>query len=87
MKTKQFIRFSERTSHAEGRIEGRNEAAVEMATKQLRKKFGELSPEQTSAISARAETQLYDLGEALLDFVVPGELDVWLRENPPKSVI
>jgi predicted transposase YdaD len=63
----------------EGREEGRKEEAVNFVTRQLIKRFGELSLEVRSLISGLPLSVLEELGEALLDFTSVADLQAWLQ--------
>ena len=63
----------------EGREEGREEATANLILRQLTKRFGELSEEIRSLISALPLPVLEDLSEALLDFTSLVDLQVWLE--------
>ncbi len=62
----------------EGREEGLEQATVNLVSRLLTKRFGELSPEIRTAISALPLPVLEDLSEALLDFTNLTDLQVWL---------
>jgi predicted transposase YdaD len=47
----------------------------------LSRRIGELSPELQSQIQAFSSPQLEALGEALLDFSQPSDLQDWLRAH------
>jgi predicted transposase YdaD len=47
----------------------------------LTRRIGEVSPEKLSQVQALPLTQLEALGEALLDFSGPTDLDEWLRSH------
>jgi predicted transposase YdaD len=49
--------------------------------RQLTRRIGEVSPEKLSQVQALPLTQLEALGEALLDFSGPADLDEWLRSQ------
>lgn len=62
---------------AQGRTaEGRN-----LVLKQLTRKLGNLSIEQTTRINALSLDRLEALGEALLDFTSVADLEAWLGSN------
>jgi predicted transposase YdaD len=65
---------------AEGRQEGvlREQSLI---LRQLARRIGEVSPEKLSQVQALPLTQLEALGEALLDFSEPADLDEWLRSH------
>jgi predicted transposase YdaD len=62
----------------EGRQEGRQEGELELALRLLRRRCGELTPQQASRIRALPLERLEALAEALLDFQNPQDLDAWL---------
>jgi predicted transposase YdaD len=66
----------------EGRQEGRQEGEVQLVLRQLLRRMGELSPEVRSQIQSLSLPQLESLGEALLDFSQPSDLQDWLRSQP-----
>jgi predicted transposase YdaD len=49
--------------------------------RQLTRRIGEVSPERRSQVQALSLPQLEALGEALLDFSEPADLDEWLRSH------
>jgi predicted transposase YdaD len=66
----------------EGQQEGRHAEALELITRLLRRRCGALPPRQAQARGARLSlAQLEALGEALLDFTTPADLQRWLREH------
>jgi predicted transposase YdaD len=67
----------------EGRQEGRQEGEQSLILRLLSRRIGELSPEMRSQIQALSIFQLESLGEALLDFSAPSDLDEWLGANRP----
>ncbi len=62
----------------EGRHEGRQEGELELALRLLRRRCGELTPQQVARIRALPLERLEALAEALLDFQNPQDLDAWL---------
>lgn len=62
-----------------GEIKGRQAGEVALVLRLLQKKVGSLSPEQTKRIQSLSLEQLESLGEALLDFATPTDLDRWLE--------
>jgi predicted transposase/invertase (TIGR01784 family) len=62
----------------EGREEGREEATANLITRQLTKRFGEISKEVRSQISGLPLPILEDLSEDLLDFTSLADLQSWL---------
>ncbi|NEO09040.1 MULTISPECIES: Rpn family recombination-promoting nuclease/putative transposase [unclassified Moorena] len=59
--------------------EGRHEGEQSLILRQLLRRIGEVSPEMRSQVQALSLPQLEALGEALLDFTKPDDLDEWMR--------
>ena len=57
------------------------EGEVDVILRQLRKRFGNLSEDIQSSISALPLTSLEELSEALLDFLDASEVQNWLAEH------
>jgi predicted transposase YdaD len=66
----------------EGRQEGRQEGELDLALRQLRRRCGDLTPEQVARVRALPLERLEELAEALLDFQGPADLDSWLAAAP-----
>jgi predicted transposase YdaD len=69
----------------EGRAEGRKEEALSVITRQLRRRFGELTPDLEQRLQALSLTQLENLIDALWDFSQFADVLTWLethQENP-----
>ncbi len=64
---------------AEGREEGR-QREVALVLRQLRRRFGTLTPAQETRIQALSVTELEALGEGLLDFQTAVDLTAWLQQ-------
>ena len=62
----------------QGRQEGRQQGELEMALRLLRRRCGELNPQQEARIRSLRLEQLETLAEALLDFEGPSDLEAWL---------
>ncbi|MEI7665929.1 MAG: DUF2887 domain-containing protein [Synechococcaceae cyanobacterium ELA263] len=62
----------------QGRLEGRQQGELEMALRLLRRRCGELNPQQEARIRSLRLEQLETLAEALLDFEGPSDLEAWL---------
>ena len=62
----------------EGRQEGRQEGELELALRLLRRRCGELTPQQVARIHSLPLERLEALAEALLDFQNHQDLDAWL---------
>ncbi len=63
-----------------GRQEGKQEEAVSLIMRMLKRRFGSLTPQLRSQIASLSVMQLEDLGEALLDFAAVSDLETWLGE-------
>ncbi|MCA2522507.1 MAG: DUF4351 domain-containing protein, partial [Microcystis sp. M54BS1] len=59
--------------------EGRQEGESALVLRQLSRRLGEVTPEQRSQIQSLSINQLEALGEALLDFTKPEDLEEWWR--------
>lgn len=75
------IREGRQEGRQEGWQEGRQEEAASLVVRLLRKRFGELSEDIQSSVSALSVPLLEELGEALLDFSEITELQRWLSEH------
>ena len=64
----------------EGRQEGQISEAIALILRLLKRRIGELSAHQRSQVQALSLAQLETLGEALLDFRNPEDLDRWLQQ-------
>jgi predicted transposase YdaD len=63
----------------EGRQEGEQVGESRLVLRLLSRRISELSPEMRSQIQALPPQQLEELGEALLDFSKPSDLQDWLQ--------
>jgi predicted transposase YdaD len=63
--------------------QGRQEGEVELTLLMLRRRCGELSPEQQARVSQLSLPQLEALAEALLDFTGMADLKAWLAAPHP----
>jgi predicted transposase YdaD len=61
--------------------EGEERGERSLILRQLTRRIGELSSEMRSHFQALSLTQLEALGEALLDFTKPDDLDEWMRSR------
>jgi hypothetical protein len=61
--------------------EGQQEGEARLVLRLLDRRVGELSPEVRSQIQSLSLPQLESLGEALLDFSQPSDLQNWLRSH------
>ncbi|NEO64496.1 MAG: Rpn family recombination-promoting nuclease/putative transposase [Moorea sp. SIO4G2] len=59
--------------------EGRHEGEQSLILRLLLRRIGEVSPEMRTQVQALSLPQLEALGEALLDFTKPDDLDEWMR--------
>jgi predicted transposase YdaD len=66
---------------AEGQQEGRQEGEVTLILRQLQRRCGTLAPALKERITGLRLEQLEALGEALLDFTGPADLERWLQER------
>jgi predicted transposase YdaD len=65
-----------------GMEKGREEGERALVLRQLRKRLGDLDRAAESRIGSLSLERLGELGEALLDFVEPDDLAVWLEQLP-----
>jgi len=63
---------------------GRQEGKEELVARQIRRRFGEVSPERMTQLDQLSLEQLNQLGEALLDFTSAKDLENWLSQNNPR---
>ena len=68
----------EQIGEQRGRQEGRQEEAKSLIIRQLTRRVGTLPDEVRLQIDELSIAQLESLGEALLDFTKPADLEVWL---------
>jgi predicted transposase YdaD len=61
--------------------EGRQEGEVDLVLRQIARRCGKLSIEQQTQIRSLPIDQLFELGEALLDFGGMADLENWLKAN------
>ncbi len=64
----------------QGLQQGREQEALSLIMRMLKRRFGSLTPQLHSRIASLSVTQLEDLGEALLDFTAVSDLETWLGE-------
>ncbi len=62
----------------EGRQEGRHRGELDLTLRQLRRRCGNLGPDQESLVRALPLERLEALAEALLDFQAGRDLEAWL---------
>ena len=65
----------------EGLQQGRQQGEANLVVKLLARRFGALAASQEKAIRKLSLSNIEALGEALLDFTSPSDLNRWLRKN------
>ena len=70
--------FTQSVAYREIFGQGRQEGELEMALRLLRRRCGELNPQQEARIRSLSLEQLETLAEVLLDFEGPSDLEAWL---------
>ena len=60
---------------------GKTQATLNLVTRLLRKRFGTAFMSHEQQLEHLTQTQLEDLGEALLDFKDTGDLVQWLAQH------
>jgi predicted transposase YdaD len=65
----------------EGIQEGQREEKLDFALRLLDRRIGTIAPEAEAQIRSLSLSQLEELGEALLDFAQPSDLQDWLQAN------
>ncbi|MDG4560245.1 MAG: DUF2887 domain-containing protein [Candidatus Competibacter sp.] len=63
----------------------RHEGEAQLILRQLHRRLGTLTAAQRARVQALPVEQLEDLGEALLDFTAPADLDAWIGDHPQPS--
>lgn len=64
-----------------GEQRGRQEEGLNFVFRLLTRRIGSISPHQETKIRSLSLAQLEDLGEALLDFTQPSDLENWLQSH------
>ena len=64
-----------------GRLEGEQEGKAKLIIRQLKHRFGVMTPNQETQIRTLSVPMLEALGEVLLDFINPTDLDTWLSNQ------
>ena len=67
--------------HVEGRLKGRREEVLNIVTKMLNKRFGEISTERINKIEELTVAEIEQLSIDLLDFEQIADFDEWLLKN------
>jgi len=65
----------------EGEQKGRQEGEAKLIIRQLKRRFGVMTPNQETQIRTLSVPMLEALGEVLLDFINPTDLDTWLSNQ------
>jgi predicted transposase YdaD len=60
---------------------GIQEGELTLIVRLIARRLGQITPEQEIQTRALSLSQLEDLGEALLDFTQPSDLDHWLQSR------
>ncbi len=81
-KTMELMTSWEKKGRREGRQEGRQEGKEELVARFIVRRFGSVSPQMTQRLARLSSEQLNDLGEALLDFTAPSDLEDWFSRQP-----
>ncbi len=71
--------MKESVIYQEIKSEGRQEEGVNLILRLLNRRIGGVSPQFTQRIQSLSVEQLENLGEALLDFKSPEDLEQWLK--------
>jgi hypothetical protein len=71
----------EQQTEQTGEERGALKEAQALILRQLTRRIDTVAPEMRSQIQALPLTQLEALGEALLDFSEPADLETWLQSN------
>jgi predicted transposase YdaD len=66
---------------SEGEIKGRQEGEQSLILRLLSRRIGQIDPQTEARILTLSVVELESLGEALLDFSSPNDLDNWLRSQ------
>jgi predicted transposase YdaD len=77
-----YVTNAERFGFERGIQEGEHRGEQTLVFRQLTRCIGSISPEQETQIRSLSLTQLEELGEALLDFTQPSDLEDWLQSHP-----
>ncbi len=67
--------------HQAGRTEGMTQGKETLVVRQLRRRLGTVPAALTARLDTLNPDQLDDLGEALLDFATPADLEDWLTQH------
>ena len=64
-----------------GEQKGRQEGEAKLIIRQLKRRFGVMTPNQETQIRTLSVPMLEALGEVLLDFINPTDIDTWLSNQ------
>ena len=64
-----------------GEQKGRQEGEAKLIIRQLKRRFGVITPNQETQIRTLSVPMLEALGEVLLDFINPTDIDTWLSNQ------
>ncbi|MEG3440149.1 Rpn family recombination-promoting nuclease/putative transposase [Pannus brasiliensis CCIBt3594] len=76
-----ILNKGETRGEARGEARGRQQEALSLISRQLNRRFGQLSPDVADRIRDLPVERLEQLGEDLLDFSGPEDLVAWLARN------
>lgn len=76
-----YVTTGERIGFNRGIQEGRQEGELTIILRLLTRRIGTIAPQQDTQIRSLSLSQLEELGEALLDFTQPSNLDEWLHSQ------
>ena len=75
------IREGIQEGEQKGRQKGEQEGEAKLIIRQLKRRFGVITPNQETQIRALSVPILEALGEVLLDFINPTDIDTWLSNQ------
>jgi predicted transposase YdaD len=73
--------YQEIEAEARGEAKGKIEGELNFALRLLSRRIGTIAPNTEAQIRSLSLTQIEELGEALLDFSQPSDLNDWLRSH------
>jgi hypothetical protein len=76
-----YVTTGERIGFEQGMQQGRQEGELTLILRLLTRRVGGIAPDSEAQIRTLSLNQLETLGEALLDFSQPSNLDDWLKLN------
>jgi predicted transposase YdaD len=76
-----YVTNAERFGFERGIQEGRQEGELAFALRLITRRIGPIAPAQETQIRSLPLTQIEELGEVLLDFTQPADLDNWLQSH------